>query len=289
MKIQSVPKQYYRQTLLILGGIVGILLLAGLLFSVWAGRAEERKQEQTFRLQSPEAKAVRKKWEGELSQAAGLKGTSPNGDEALIRTARALDALATYFYEDADHKCYFYKKRDAADPACFEQEVVALNGRYGAGAFIYLGDEVEIRYTGLHYRKIVDEFPKSRYLDEASFQLLKGRELVGNEPEIIFAKVDGWIKKYPKSSLVPEAWLLLGRLYADGWWLFKTRTFVAINMSLSSSEIDDLAQRYKGKGLWALNQVMQKFPNSKEANVARREYDLLTRDQNDGVLYGLSY
>ncbi|MBI1909430.1 MAG: hypothetical protein HYS22_04595 [Deltaproteobacteria bacterium] len=261
-----------------------MIALFFLLVSPLVRAGDPAADEKFLRLKTPEALAVRKKAEEEWQRTATLKG-----DEALIQKARALDILTPYFYEEADAKCYRYQRRLSATPACFEKEVKGLNEKYGSGSFEYLGDQILIQYTGLHYRQLLEQYPKSRYQDEASFRLLRGGELINNDPEVVFAKVDNWLKKYPKSPLAPQAWLLLGRLYADGWYLFKTRTFVAIGMQVDDQALDDMAMRYKGKGLWAFKQVMNLFPQSKEAVVAKKEYDLLVHDQNDGVFYGLSY
>ncbi|MDO8644072.1 MAG: hypothetical protein Q7S00_03770, partial [bacterium] len=245
---------------------------------------EERKKEKTYKLQSPQFQKIKKEWEAVLTEADKM-----TGDEALIRKGRALDALTPYYYEEADHKCYLFQSKDKAEPRCFQEAVLDLNKKFGGGAFVFLGDRLLIQYTGTHYQDILDSYPESKYRSEAALRVIRGDELIDEDPEVVFGKVTGWIEKYPKSSQMPEALLFLARLYQDAWFLFKTHTFVTINGSIPAEEMEGRALDYRGKGLRTFERLLKESPQSVEAKKGKKEYDLLSKGKDDGILYGLSY
>ena len=210
-------------------------------------------------------------------------------DQALFKTGSSLDVASPGIYEEADRVCYLNKKTAEATPACFERVVQRLNSRYGAGSFFYWADRIMIQYSGKHFQKILDEYPKSSYRADATFKMFRGKNLLQGSPESICGRVEHWIHKNSKSKLLSEAWLLLGRLYADSWWLYTKHTFITKGGVAQLDGLGERSERTKGKGLAAFRQVFEKFRKSSHASAARREYDLLKNNKDDGVMYGISY
>lgn len=219
-----------------------------------------------------------------LANPKGRKGL-----EALIKTGRALDVAKLRLYEDADKKCYLDKRHEQARPECFESYVTDLNQRFGGGSFTYHGDQVQFTYNATHFRKALEEFPGSPFEDEARLMLLRGNELLGDEPAAICAKVDGWLAAFPKSPHRPKALLLLGRLHADAFVTFKRGGFILIDGRVDSEGIAMERSKHQQKGLAAFKEILDKYPDSPERKAAEREYQLLKEGKDDGIFYGISY
>lgn len=217
------------------------------------------------------------------------KPTGRQAAEALIKTGRALDLARLKFYEDADRQCYLGKRRDEARPECFEAYIAKLNKRFGEGSFSYHGDQVQFTYNATHFRKVLDEFPGGHYEDEASLMMLRGDTLLGNEPDGVCRKVEGWIQTWRNSRLLPKALLLLGRLRADAFVTLKSGGFVLIDGKVDTEGISLERSRQQAKGLAAFKEVLDKYPKSPEAAAARREHEILKAGKDDGIFYGISY
>ena len=234
--------------------------------------------------------------EGHLLQAADTyyqaylqDPTHKKADLLLFKTGIVLDLAAPKLYEDADRKCYLDKKTEEANPQCFDDYARRLNNRYGDNAFFYWADRIVIQYAGSHFQKILDDFPKSPLYADAVFKMFRGKSLMQGNPEEITDRVQQWIDNNSKSKILPEAWLLLGRLYADSWWVYARHAFVARGGVAQIGGIPENAEISKGKGLAAFRKVFEKYPDSAEAPVAKKEFQLLKNNKNDGFMYGISY
>ena len=209
--------------------------------------------------------------------------------EALVKTGRALDRAVSGLYEEADSKCYLNKKRGEAKPECFEAVIRDLNRRYGEGSFSYHGDQVQFTYNATHFGKLLEKFPEGPYRDEAGFALLRGAELLGDDPDEVCRKVERWIQTYPKSALMPRALLLLGRLRADAFVTFKRGGIVLINGRVDPEGTSQERSRQQTKGLAAFKEIIDKYPDSPERGAAEREHRLLKEGKDDGIFYGITY
>lgn len=234
---------------------------------------------------------------GQAGQAAeqyyAAYKANPRGKDAallLIKTGRALDAAKLKFYEEADGRCYLGKKSERqARPECFEAAVADLNRRFGEGSFSYHGDQVQFSYNATHFRRVLDEFPGSPYEDEARLMLLRGNALLADDPDTPIRRVQEWIDTFPKSAFRPKALLLLGRLHADAFVALKSGGFVLINGKVDSEGTSMERSKHQAKGLWAFQEVFEKYSSSPEAAAARKEHGILKAGQDDGIFYGVSY
>ena len=209
--------------------------------------------------------------------------------EALVKTGRSLDLAVRNLYEAADAACYLNKKRDEANPGCFEAAVADLNRRFGEGAFSYHGDQVQFSYNATHFRRVLSEFPGSPYQGEASLMMLRGGALLQDDPDAVCRKVEDWIQMYPKSSSMPKALLLLGRLHADAFVLFKKGAFIVVGGKYDREQLPMGASKHQFKGLEAFQSILDKYPSSPEAKIAARELEILKNGKDDGIFYGISY
>jgi|SRR5579885_1887453 len=234
---------------------------------------------------------------GQAGQAAdqyyAAYKANPHGKDAallLIKTGRALDIAKLKFYEEADGKCYLGKKSERqARPECFEAAVADLNRRFGDGAFTYHGDTVQFAYNATHFKKVLDDFPGSPYEDEAKLMMLRGDNLVSDDPDEPIRKVQAWLDAYPKSAFRSKGLLLLGRLHADAFIVMKSGGIVLVNGKVDKEGISMERSKHQQQGMAAFQEVFDKYSSSPEAGPARKEYELLKNGQDDGIYYGVSY
>jgi hypothetical protein len=222
-------------------------------------------------------------------QAYEINPKDKKADYALYKTGLTLDEMASHLYEEADKVCYLNKRREDANPQCFKDFIKPYNQRFGEGTYYYWDDRILIFYSGNHFEKLLNEFPKSSYRAEASFKMFRGKDMFEGSPKKIIGRVESWIKGNKKNQLLPEAWLLLGRLYSDAWWVYAKHHFITEGGYARLEGIPEKAARNRGKGLAAFRKVFEKYEKSKEAPIARREFEILKNNKNDGVMYGISY
>ncbi len=199
--------------------------------------------------------------------------------EALAMCGRLLDQLADMLSERAEKKCYWVR---SGDPSCMMREADALSARFGAGSFAYEHSILFVSYTGAQYRQILEKYPKSKFAPEAEFYLLL-RGMVGH-PDAVLPKINSFLAKHPSGEWNRKGLLLLARANQDIWFVHNKWSWVLYNNQLAEDELIIRSQKYRQAALAVYEKlIMQK--NSFEGQIAKREYDLLKQNVDDGVLY----
>lgn len=202
--------------------------------------------------------------------------------EALAMCARALDIAADNLTGEAEKGCYW--KGGGGSPECMKKFAAQFNSRFGEGAFQYDHAITFIKYTGSHYRKILEQFPKSSYAPEAEFYILL-HDLQGH-PDAILPKIRIFLSKYPKGEWNRRGLLLLARVNEDIWFIHRKWSWVLFNYQISPEELIIRAEPYRQEALKTYEKLM-KDKNTFEGKAAEREYQMLKDNKEDQVTYSV--
>lgn len=203
--------------------------------------------------------------------------------EALAWCGRILDAKADPFTGAAEKRCYWVRGAPRT-PACMKREAGKLNARFGQGAFRYEHAITYIPYTGLHYRRILDRFPKSRYAPEADFYLLL-HSLVGH-PDDVLPRIKAFCKRHPKKDWHRRCELLWARVNEDIWYIHRKWSWVFYNYRIAPEELVVRAEKYRQVALRTYKRLMKK-KKTFEGKAASREYAMLKANQDDNLVYSI--
>jgi tetratricopeptide (TPR) repeat protein len=228
---------------------------------------------------------------GKYEQAAGwfnqyIKDNPNNSKEtphALMGLAESLEKMSDIINTGAERQCF--RSGGQKGTPCMNAYAEKLNSVYGAGSFQYMENMVFIRYTGAHYRRVADEFPKSDYAAEAAYRLL-GKELVGH-PDQVLPKIKAYMSKYPSGKWGRMGKLLWGRINEDIWWIHRKWSWVLYNWQISQEELIVKSEPYRQEALRTFEELMKKDGSTDEGKAAKREYDLLKSYKDDGAIYGI--
>ena len=201
--------------------------------------------------------------------------------EALAETARLLDAMTDKISGKAEKHCY-WRRGAKRNPDCMEGEVRKLNALFGAGAFRYEHAVTYILYTGLQYKEILERFPKSKYASEAKFFLLI-HSLIGH-PDKVLPKIKAFCKK-TRGEWKDRCTLLWARANEDTWYVHRKWSWVLYNQRIAPEELLIRSEPYRQAALKAFAKLKKKRGFIGET--ARREYDLLKQNKDDGVVYSI--
>lgn len=203
--------------------------------------------------------------------------------EALALCGRALDGSADALTGEAEKACY-WTKAGGGSPECMAAHAAKYNQRFGVGAFRYEHAITYLVYTGSHYRKILEDFPKSAYVPEADFYLLL-HQLSGH-PDIVLPKIKAFLAKYPKGEWNRKAYLLWARVNEDIWYIHRKWSWILYNYQLSPDELVVRAEPYRQQALGTYEKLM-KDKNTFEGKAAAREFTLLKANKEDERTYGI--
>ncbi len=201
--------------------------------------------------------------------------------EALLKCARILDTLSETVSERAEKRCYWGKK---GSPSCMKQDVAKLNAKYGAGSFKYDHSLLYIPYTGIHYRQILNRFPRSKYADEADFYILL-RELVGH-PDTVLPKIKSFLSRHSGGEWNRKGLLLWARVNEDVWHIHRKWSWVLYNYQISPDELTVRAEPYRQEALRTYKKLKGKG-STFEGQAAAREYAILNSGRDDGNIYSI--
>lgn len=204
------------------------------------------------------------------------------GAQALYEKGRELDTLSESLTEKAEKACYWGK---SGSHDCMENFVKQYNAKYGAGSFELLPQLNVIRYTGIHFKQLMEKYPKSDYAAAAEYDFLT-KDLVGL-PDIILAKVQGFIDHYPSGEWNRKGKLLFARLNQDIWWIHKNWSWIIYNGQVSEAELLRRSERYREEALRIFKGLMA-GSKTEEGEAASKEYELLKKYKDDGRIYGIT-
>lgn len=201
--------------------------------------------------------------------------------EALALCGRALDLSADDLTGKAEKACYWGSK---AGVACMNKFAAQYNARFGEDSFRYEHGVTYIFYTGSHYKKILEQFPKSAYTEESSFYLLL-HSLIGH-PDTVLPKIKEYIAKHSKGEWNRRGRLLWARVNEDIWFVHKQWSWVLYNYELSEDDLIIKAEPYRQEALRTYESLM-KDKKTAEGEAAKRDYDLLKNNKFDGFTYSI--
>ena len=210
-------------------------------------------------------------------------GDKKKTPEALAWCGRILDAKADLFTGVAEKRCYWVRGAPRT-PACMKREAAKLNARFGQGAFRYVHAVTYIPYIGLHYRRILDRFPKSRYAPEADFYLLL-HSLIGH-PGDVLPRIKAFCKRHPKKAWHRRCELLWARVNEDIWYVHRKWSWVFYNYRIAPEELVVRAEKYRQVALRTYKSLMKK-KKTFEGKAASREYAMLKANQDDNLVYSI--
>ena len=171
--------------------------------------------------------------------------------------------LGRYFY---DHKDYNRAIEELKD--IYSSEAIRLIAK----SYLNLGEEsMALSY----YSKLVDRFPKSRYVPEVLLEMGKIYQKIGRfkEARVVLNRL---IKRYPKSKLLKEAYLEMARSYKDESNWVKADRF----LDISIQRFGPYPQAFLEKG-----EIARGRGNLSQAkDYFIRASDLFKRDRNQSAL-----
>ncbi len=215
-----------------------------------------------------------------LLLAAPAAAESP---EELLAQGRKMDQYAEQVNNDAEQACY--RGRGPRTPQCLADYAKKMNAQHGAGAFEFIPTQIIIRYTGSHYRQVLEQYPNSPLAAEAAYFLLE-KNLLGT-PDEVLKRVQDYIAQYPKGPWNLRARLLYARLNEDIWWIHRKWAWMLYNGSISEDELVVRGEKYRQAAIKAYQDLIKKSGRSPEGKIAKQEYEALKNYQDDGVMYGI--
>ncbi len=203
--------------------------------------------------------------------------------EALALCGRLLDRLQDGLTERAEKKCYWAKGAPRT-PACMQAEAQGLNARFGSGSFAYEHAITYIPYTGVQYRRLLSDFPKSSWAAEADFYTLL-REVRGH-PDKVLPRIKAFLKRRPRGEWNRRGRLLWARVNEDVWFVHRKWSWVLFNSAIAPDELLIRAEPYRQEALRTYRDLM-KDKKSFEGRAAAQEFLKLQAQQEDGVTYSI--
>lgn len=202
--------------------------------------------------------------------------------EALALTGRIMDAMADSLTGAAEKKCY-WRKGGARNPGCMRREAAAYNAKFGPGSFEYEHAIVFISYTGSHYNELLRRYPRSKYATEARFYLLLRN--LGGHPDKVLPRIREFSSKYGKGDWKRRTRLLWARVNEDIWYIHRKWSWVLYNEVIDEDELVIRAEPYRQEALRTYRKIKGK--NDFIGREAKREYEMLNANQDDGHIYSI--
>lgn len=202
--------------------------------------------------------------------------------QALLLLGQALERNLDAFNTDAEMKCF---RRGRGGARCMDQYAASLNAKYGVGAFAYAPEIVVLRYTGSHYRDVLDGWAGTDFAAEASFRLLE-KNVIG-KPDDVLQGVRAFLDRNPGGEWSRRGRLLWARLHQDIWWIHRNWAWLLYNWNYSEDELVIRGEKFRKEALRAYEELVKKNGRTEEGKAAKRELELLKQNKDDGVLYGI--
>lgn len=262
-----------------LGGIFLLLVSCFLLQFTWASDLATTKGDQLFASGQYEEAA---KW------YVNFINEHPKDDKltppALLKLGEILEKMQDIINTRAERACFRSPVGLKGTP-CMNNFAKKLNAIYGSGSFEYSEQLVIIRYTGAHYNKMADEFPKSGLVSQAAYLKLT-KSLVGH-PDQVLPRIKEYMSKYKDGQWERKGRLIWARVNEDIWWIHRKWSWILYNWSISPEELIVRAEPYRQEALRTFEDLIKKDGRTEEGRIAKKEYDLLKNYQDDGRLYGI--
>lgn len=204
--------------------------------------------------------------------------------EALVGLGISLEMLSDIINTQAEKEC-FRSGKSSQGTQCMKAYANKLNTAYGAGSFEYLEQMVIIRYTGSHFKKVVDEFGNSEYAPGAAYKSLT-KNLTGHM-DVVLPRIKEFLSKYNNGEWHRRGLLLWARINEDIWWIHRKWSWLLYNWQISSEELIVKAEPYRQEALRTFEDIIKKYGNTEEGRAARKERDLLKDYKDDGKIYGI--
>lgn len=254
--------------------ILGIMCASN---SLWADAVEDARALLQQGQVEPAADAF-------LAVVTGAPNDAKRTPAALVGLARALENMSDIVNTRAENECY-RKKGSPKSAACMHQFAARLSQKYGAGSFEYMEQLIIIRYTGAHYRQVMERFPKSPEAAGADYYLLT-KNVVG-KPDEVLPRVQAFLKRHPEGEWYRKGLLLLARLNEDIWWIHRNWWWLLYNWNFSQDDAVVRAEPYRQEALRTFSMIMKKFGKTDEGKIAEKEHALLKAYKSDDKLYGI--
>lgn len=211
-------------------------------------------------------------------------GDSKLMPEAYIKLGESLEKMSDIINTRAERVCFRSGGKLRGTP-CMQDYAAKLNATYGPGSFEYSEALVIIQYTGVHYNKVADEFPKSDLAAKSAYLRLS-KNLVGH-PEQVLPRIKAFTDKYKSGEWGRKGRLLWARMNEDIWWIHRKWSWVLYNWSISPEELIVKAEPYRQEALRSFEDLIKKDGGTPEGKMAKKEHELLKVYKDDGRLYGI--
>lgn len=202
--------------------------------------------------------------------------------KTLLLYGKCLEGMTEDMNTEAERMCY-RSPGAPRTPSCMRKFAEKYNARYGAGSFEYVHDIITIRYTGIHYDRLVNDFPNSDAAAEADYYIL-GKNLVGH-PDVVLPQIKEFLKKHPRGKWHRKGLLLWARINEDIWWLHMNRPMAIAGWDVSRGEMIVKGEAYRREAMKAFRKVR----GGKEGKAAKKELRLLRKHKTDGKMYGIIF
>ena len=203
---------------------------------------------------------------------------------AYIKLGESLEKMSDIINTRAERVCFRSGSKLRGTP-CMQAYAAKLNATYGPGSFEYSEALVIIQYTGAHYNKVADEFPKSGLAAKSAYLRLS-KNLVGR-PDQVLSGIKVFTDKYKSGEWGRKGRLLWARMNEDNWWIHRKWSWVLYNWSISPEELIVKAEPYRQEALRSFEDIIKKDGGTAEGKAAKKEYELLKVYKDDGRLYGI--
>ena len=169
-----------------------------------------------------------------LSLSISIWAKDPQPAQDLLKRATALQSVASSYTEASEKECY-WKPKSPKTQDCMQKQVSFYNQEAGAGSFVFDPQLNVIRYTGLHFQQILDQYPGTSAAAEADYFLLT-KQLVGH-PDVVLPRVKNYLQRNPEEKWQSKGLLLWARLNEDAWWIHRKWSWVLYNGEVSPEEL----------------------------------------------------
>lgn len=203
---------------------------------------------------------------------------------ALVRLGRACEKMLGEENAKAERKC-FRGGSPSGGAKCMVEYANSLDAVCGPGSFKYSEALLVLQYTGVHYDRVVKEFPRSDAAAEAAYMKLS-KELVGH-PDEVLPRIKEYMRTYKDGKWGRMGRLLWARVNEDVWWIHRKWSWVLYNWVISEEELIVKTERYRQEALRAYEDLIKKDGDTEEGRIAKKEYELLKNYQDDKTIYGI--
>lgn len=204
--------------------------------------------------------------------------------ESLALCGRTLDSLQDSLTGAAEKACY-WTKGGSRTPECMHAFAEKYNSRFGPNAFQYEHGITYIRYTGSHYKELMEKYPKTSFTAEADFYLTL-HNMIGL-PDVVLPRIKSFLAHHPRGEWHRRGLLLWARVNEDIWYVHRKWSWMLYNTQLSPEELIIRAEPFRQEALRTFREVM-KEKRTFEGMVAAREYGILNANEEELSVYAIT-